>query len=66
VRTLLRHGERGKKAGEGVVLLVVVLAFYRGQGSAGEGWPERLMPALMDFTPLKTGEGLREKLSEGK
>jgi hypothetical protein len=38
VRTLLRHGERGKEAGEGVVLI-----FYRGRGSAGEGWPGQLM-----------------------
>jgi hypothetical protein len=66
VRTLLRCGERGKEAGEGVVLLGVVLAFYRGWGSAREGWPGQLTPALMALTPLKTGEGLRGKLREGK
>jgi hypothetical protein len=44
----------------------VVLAFYRDQGSAGEGWPGSLTPALMALTPLKTGEGLRGKLREGK
>jgi hypothetical protein len=66
VRTLLGRGERGKEAGEGVVLLGVVLAFYRGQGSAEEGWPGRLTPTLMALTPLKMGEGLRGKLREGK
>jgi hypothetical protein len=43
-----------------------VLAFYSGWGSAGEGWLGRLTPALMALTPLKTGEGLRGKLREGK
>jgi hypothetical protein len=46
----------------------MVLAFYRGRGSAGEGWPGRLMPALMALTPLKTGqldERLRSKIKEG-
>jgi hypothetical protein len=66
VRTLLRHGEGGKEAGDGVVLLGVVLAFYRGRGSTGEGWPGRLTSALMALTPLKTGEGLRGKLRERK
>jgi hypothetical protein len=32
-----------------------VLAFYRGQGSAGEGWPGWLTSALMALMPLKTG-----------
>jgi hypothetical protein len=66
VRTLLRRGERGKEVGEGVVLLGVVLTFYRGRGSARDRWPGRLTPALMALTPLKTGEGLRGKLKEGK
>jgi hypothetical protein len=61
VRTLLRRGERGKEVGEGVVL-----TFYRGWGSTGEGWPGRFRPALMALTPLKTEEGLRGKLREGK
>jgi hypothetical protein len=61
VRTLLRRGERGKEVGEGVVL-----TFYSGRGSAGEGWTGRLMPMLMALTPLKTGEGLKGKLREGK
>jgi hypothetical protein len=45
-----------------------VLAFYRGQGSAREGWPRRLTPALMAFMPLKTGrldERLRSAIKEG-
>jgi hypothetical protein len=33
--------------------------FIAGRGSAGEGWPGSLMP-------LKTGEGLRADLREGK
>jgi hypothetical protein len=33
----------------------VVLAFYRGRGSAGEGWPGGLTSALMALMPLKTG-----------
>jgi hypothetical protein len=44
----------------------VVLAFYRGRGSFGEGWPRGLTPALMALTPLKMGEGLRGELREGK
>jgi hypothetical protein len=45
-----------------------VLAFYRGRGSAGEGWPGRLTPALMALMPLKTGqldERLRSAIKEG-
>jgi hypothetical protein len=38
-----------------------VLTFYRGQGSAGEGWPGRLTLALMALTPLKMGR-LDERL----
>jgi hypothetical protein len=44
----------------------VVLAFYRGQGSTGKGWPGGLTPALMALMPLKTGDGLRGELREGK
>jgi hypothetical protein len=44
----------------------VVLAFYRSRGSAGEGWPGGLTPALMALTPLKTGEGLRGKIKGGE
>jgi hypothetical protein len=44
----------------------VVLSFYRGGGSTGEGWPGGLTPALMALTPLKTREGLRGELREGK
>jgi hypothetical protein len=42
-----------------------VLAFYRGWGSAGEGWLGRLTSALMALTPLKTGwldERLRREI----
>jgi hypothetical protein len=45
-----------------------VLAFYRGQGSAGEAWPGRLTPALMALTPLKMSrldERLRSVIKEG-
>jgi hypothetical protein len=59
--------ERKRSGGRcGVVLLGVVLAFYRGRESAGEGWPRWLTPVLMALAPLKTGEGLRGKLREGK
>jgi hypothetical protein len=44
----------------------VVLAFYRGQGSTGEGWLGGLTPVLISLMPLKTGEGLRGELREGK
>jgi hypothetical protein len=40
--------------------------FIGGRGSTGEGWPGNLTPALMALTPLKTGEGLRGELREGK
>jgi hypothetical protein len=66
VRGRLERGEMRREAGSGVVTRGVVLAFYRGQGSAGEGWPRSLTPALMALTPWKTGEGLRGKLREGK
>jgi hypothetical protein len=66
VRTLLRRGERGKEAGQVWCYSGVVLAFYRGWESAGEGWIGRLMLALMVLTPLKMGEGLRGKLRVGK
>jgi hypothetical protein len=55
-----------KKRGKVWCYSGVVLAFYRGRGSTGEGWPGRLTPALMALTPLKTEEGLRGKLREGK
>jgi hypothetical protein len=40
--------------------------FIAGQGSAGEGWPGSLTPVLKALMPLKTGEGLRGDLREGK
>jgi hypothetical protein len=40
--------------------------FIRSRGSAGEGWPGSLMPVLMALMPLKTGDGLRGDLGEGK
>jgi hypothetical protein len=40
--------------------------FIGGRGSAREGWPGSLTPALMALTPLKMGEGLRGDLREGK
>jgi hypothetical protein len=55
-----------KKRGKVWCYTGVVLAFYRGQRSTGEGWLGWLMPALMALMPLKTGEGLRGKLREGK
>jgi hypothetical protein len=55
-----------KKQGKMWCYSGVVLIFYRGRGSTGEGWPGRLTPALMALTLLKTGEGLRGKLREGK
>jgi hypothetical protein len=39
-----------KKRGKVWCYSGVVLAFYRGLGSAGEGWPGWLMPALMALT----------------
>jgi hypothetical protein len=47
---------------------VRVLAFYRGRGSTGEGWPGQLTPVLVALTPLKTGqldERLRSMIKEG-
>jgi hypothetical protein len=41
-----------------------VLAFYRGWGSAGEGWPGWLTLALMALMPLKTSR-LDERLRRG-
>jgi hypothetical protein len=55
-----------KKRGKVWCYSGVVLAFYRGRGSAGEAWPGQLTPVLMALTPLKMGEGLRGKLREGK
>jgi hypothetical protein len=46
-----------------------VLAFYRGRGSAGEGWSGSLTPALMALTSLKTGrldERLRREIKGGE
>jgi hypothetical protein len=40
--------------------------FIGGRGSTGEGWPRSLTSTLMALTPLKTGEGLRGDLREGK
>jgi hypothetical protein len=68
VRGLLRRGEREIGAGRGAVKLGRVLTFYRGRGSAREGWPGRLTPALMALMPLKTGqldERLRSAIKEG-
>jgi hypothetical protein len=47
---------------------VRVLAFYRGRGSTGEGWPGRLTPSLMALMPLKMGrldERLRSAIKVG-
>jgi hypothetical protein len=66
VRGLLRHGE-GKRSGERCgETRWGCSPFIGGQGSAGEGWPGSFMLALMALTPLKTGEGLRGDLREGK
>jgi hypothetical protein len=46
-----------------------VLAFYRSQRSAGEGWPWQLTPALMALTSLKMGrldERLRREIKGGE
>jgi hypothetical protein len=46
-----------------------VLAFYRGRGSAVEGWSGRLTLALMALMPLKTGrldERLRREIKGGE
>jgi hypothetical protein len=43
-----------KRGWGGAVKPGVVLTFYRGRGSVGEGWPG-LTPVLMALTPLKTG-----------
>jgi hypothetical protein len=59
-----REAKRGWERCGGT--LGVVLAFYRGRGSIGEGWPGGLTPVLKALTPLKTGEGLRGELREGK
>jgi hypothetical protein len=40
--------------------------FIGGRGSAGEGWPASLTPALMALMPLKIWEGLRGDIREGK
>jgi hypothetical protein len=40
--------------------------FIGGRGSAGEAWSGSLTPALLALMPLKTGEGLRGDLREGK
>jgi hypothetical protein len=66
VRGRLERGEMRREAGRGVVNSGFGARFYRGRGSTGEGWPGSLTPALMALTPLKTGEGLRGKLREGK
>jgi hypothetical protein len=59
--------ERGeKKRGEVRLNSVEVLAFYRGRGSTGEGWPGSLTLALMALIPLKTEKGLSGDLIEGK
>jgi hypothetical protein len=68
VRGLLTRGEREIGVGEVQCCSGRVLAFYRGRGSAGEGWPGRLTPALMALTPLKMGrldERLRSAIKEG-
>jgi hypothetical protein len=46
-----------------------VLAFYRGRGSAGEGWLRWLTLVLMALTPLKMGrldESLRREIKGGE
>jgi hypothetical protein len=66
VRGLLRRGE-GKRIGERCGETRWECSPFIGRrGSAEEGWPGSLTPALMALTPLKTGEGLRGDLREGK
>jgi hypothetical protein len=66
VRGRLERGEKRREAGRGAVNSGGRARFYRGRGSAGDGWLRGLMPALMALTPLNTGEGLRGELREGK
>jgi hypothetical protein len=66
VRGRLERGEKRGEVGRGAVNSGGGARFYRGQGSIGEGWPGGLTPVLMALTPLKTGEGSREELREGK
>jgi hypothetical protein len=61
---MLEHREKRRDAGRGAVKPGVVLAFYRGRGSAGEGWPG-LTPVLMALTPLKTGGGVVKRGIKG-
>jgi hypothetical protein len=42
-----------------------VLAFYRGQGSSGEGWPGQLTLALMSLTPLKALRAVNARFEGG-
>jgi hypothetical protein len=52
-----REAKRGwKRCGE---LWGWCSPFIGAGGSAGEGWPGRLTPALMALTPLKTADLIR-------
>jgi hypothetical protein len=46
-------GREGNVSGERCGELWGVLTFYRSRGSSREGWPGRLMLALMALSPLK-------------
>jgi hypothetical protein len=44
-----------------------VLAFYRGRGSTGEGWPGGWVNAGVNgFNAIEDGGGVRGELREGK
>jgi hypothetical protein len=52
----LEHGERRIEVGRGAVMSGVVLAFYRGRGSAGEGWPG-VNTGVNGFNTIEDGGG---------
>jgi hypothetical protein len=56
VEAMLEHGERRIEVGRGAVMSGVVLAFYRGRGSAGEGWPG-VNTGVNGFNTIEDGGG---------
>jgi hypothetical protein len=57
MRGLLRHGERGKEAGRGVVKLGGVLAFYRGLGERRGGVVGEFNTDVNGFNTIEDGGG---------
>jgi hypothetical protein len=66
VRTLLRHGERGKEVGEGVVLLGGGARLLSGPGELRGGVDGAVNAGVNGFNAIEDGEGIKREIKAGE